>query len=66
MTLPVSQYSVLDADKVERIGEDTFRVQTTTVSFFGVNMTPVMTLRVKPHSTGCEVRMLDCKVCLCI
>lgn len=62
MTLPVSQYSVLDADKVERLDEDTFRVQTSRVKFFGVEMTPIMTLTVKPHSTGCEITMLDCTV----
>jgi len=60
MTLPVSQYSVLDADKVERLDDSTFRVQTSTVNFFGIKLTPVMKLSVRPHSTGCEVQMLDC------
>lgn len=62
MTLPVSQYSVLDADKVERLDDTTFKVTTSTVKFFGIKMTPVMTLTVKPHDTGCEVQMLDCTV----
>eukprot|EP00210_Caulerpa_lentillifera_P005455 g5216.t1 len=60
MTLPVSQYSVLDAEKVERISEDHFRVRTGALKFLGTTLTPVMTLSVKPHETGCEVTLLQC------
>ena len=62
MTLPVSQYSVLDAEKVERLDENTFKVQTSTVSLFRIKMTPVMILTVTPHDSGCEVQLLKCTV----
>lgn len=62
MTLPVSQYSVLDAAKIERISDETFRVQIGEVSFLGTKVIPIMTLTVKPHDTGCEVTLLECLV----
>eukprot|EP00210_Caulerpa_lentillifera_P008012 g7651.t1 len=60
MTLPVSQYSVLDAEKVERISDEMFRVQIGAVSFLGTTLIPIMTLTVKPHDTGCEITLLEC------
>lgn len=62
MTLPVSQYSVLDAEKVERVSGDLFRVQTGALKFLRTTVTPVMMLTVKPHETGCEVTLLQCRV----
>ena len=35
MSLPASQYSTLDGEKVERIGDDTFRCTLANLDFFG-------------------------------
>ncbi|GAU34342.1 hypothetical protein TSUD_20490 [Trifolium subterraneum] len=34
MSLPASQYSVLDAERIERVSEDTFRCYVYTIKFF--------------------------------
>lgn len=62
MTLPASQYSVLDGAKVERLTDDTFRVHVTSFSFFGFRVEPVLTLTVQPTDTGCCIEMLACKL----
>lgn len=62
MTLPASQYSVLDAKKVERLDEDTFRCYVGGISFFSFVVEPVLTLKVETKALGCDISMLACKL----
>lgn len=62
MQLPASQYSVLDAQRVERLDADTFRCFVSGISFFWFRVEPVLTLRVVPHACGCDISMLACKL----
>jgi hypothetical protein len=62
MTLPASQYSVLDGAKVERLTDDTFRVHVAEFSFFNFQVEPVLTLTVQPTDVGCRIEMLACKL----
>jgi hypothetical protein len=62
MALPASQYSVLDGSKVERLGEDTFRVYVAPFTFFAFEVQPVLTLQVQAHDAGCTIAMLACKL----
>jgi hypothetical protein len=62
MTLPASQYSVLDGAKVERLTDDTFRVNVAGFSFFSFQIEPVLTVCVQPTNTGCRIELLACKL----
>lgn len=62
MTLPASQYSVLDGAKVERLTDDTFRVNVSGFSFFSFEIEPIVTVSVQPTDTGCRIEMLACKL----
>lgn len=62
MALPASQYSVLDARRVERINEDTFVCYVGHVQFFQFNVEPVLTLRVVVVPMGCEIHLLSCRI----
>ena len=62
MALPASQYSVLDARKVERQDEDTFVCYVGQVQFFQFVVEPVLTLRVVVVPMGCEINLLSCKI----
>lgn len=62
MTLPSSQYSVLDGNKVERFGDDTFRVSVAPFRFFSFEVQPVLTLQVQGTLRGCIISMLACKL----
>lgn len=62
MALPASQYSVLDADKIERLDGETFRCHVGGIKFFNFCLEPVLTLRVQPHPKGCDISMLACKL----
>ena len=62
MALPASQYSVLDGAKVERLTDDTFRVNVTAFSFFSFEIEPVLTVSVQPTEAGCRIEMLACKL----
>lgn len=59
MTLPASQYSVLDATRIERLDEDTFRCYVRGFSFLNFNVEPVLTLSVVVKERGPTVRLLD-------
>ena len=61
MALPASQYSTLDGERVERLGEDTFRVELSELSFLGFKLRPrlVARVRVREDGSGCEVRVED-------
>jgi hypothetical protein len=63
MALPASQYSVLDAKKIERIDDDTFRCHVGGFSFFNWQVEPVLTVSVIVEDRGPVVRLLATKVC---
>lgn len=59
MTLPASQYSVLDANRIERLDADTFRCYVEGLHFFKFHVEPVLTLSVIVGERGPTVRLLD-------
>ncbi|WOL05808.1 hypothetical protein Cni_G14539 [Canna indica] len=63
MSLPASQYSVLDAERIERIDENTFRCYVYRLKFFAFEVCPVLVVRVEEEPNGCCIRLLSCKVC---
>ena len=62
MALPASQYSVLDGAKVERLTDDTFRVNVSGFSFFSFEVEPILTVSVQPTDAGCRIELLACKL----
>ena len=64
MRLPASQYSVLDAQKVERLDEDTFRCHVGGLSFLGFTVKPVLTVSVIVKERGPIVKLLNTQVSL--
>lgn len=59
MTLPASQYSVLDAKRVERLDADTFKCYVGGVHFFSFHVEPVITVSVTVGERGPIVRLLS-------
>ena len=62
MALPVSQYSVLDARRIERLSETTFRCYVDGVRFFSVRVDPVVTVAVAASPAGPTVTLLDARL----
>jgi len=62
MTLPASQYSVLDAQRIERLDEDTFRCYVGGLKLFSLEVEPVITVSVTVQERGPTVRLLSTKV----
>jgi hypothetical protein len=62
MTLPASQYSVLDAKRIERIDDDTFRCYVGGIRFFNLAVEPVLTVSVTVTDKGPTVKLLSTKV----
>ncbi|KAG1667469.1 hypothetical protein FOA52_012224 [Chlamydomonas sp. UWO 241] len=64
MALPASQYSVLDARKIERIDDDTFRCFVGELRFGQWAMEPVLTCAVvvEPEAGGCTIKLLSCEL----
>ncbi|CAI5458172.1 unnamed protein product [Closterium sp. Yama58-4] len=59
MTLPASQYSVLDAERIERVDSSTFRCYAHRAQFFSVEICPVLLVRVDEEADGCTIRLLS-------
>jgi len=61
MALPASQYSTLDGESVERVSDDTFKVELSELAFLGLKLRPKLTakVRVREDGSGCEVRVED-------
>jgi len=59
MALPASQYSVLDAQKIERLDDDSFRCYVGGLKFFGLKLEPVLTVSVVVGSRGPTVNLLS-------
>ena len=66
MSLPASQYSVLDAERIERIDENTFRCYVYRLKFFGFEVCPVLLVRVDEEPDGCCIQLLSCTVRWCV
>lgn len=62
MSLPASQYSVLDAERIERVDENTFRCYIYTFKFFAFEVCPVLLVRVEEQPDGCCIKLLSCKL----
>jgi len=62
MSLPASQYSVLDAERIERIDDNTFRCYVYTFKFFNFEVCPVLLVRVEEQPNGCCIKLLSCKL----
>ncbi|KAL0907476.1 hypothetical protein M5K25_021890 [Dendrobium thyrsiflorum] len=62
MALPASQYSVLDAQRIERVDENTFRCYVYRIKFFTFEVCPVLVVRVEEEPYGCCIRLLSCKL----
>ena len=59
MTLPASQYSVLDAQRIERLDADTFRCYVGGLHFLNFHVEPVLTLSVVVEDRGPTVKLLS-------
>ncbi|KAH6824252.1 RAP release 2 [Perilla frutescens var. hirtella] len=62
MSLPASQYSVLDAERIERVDDNTFRCYVYRFKFFAFEVCPVLMVRVEEHPNGCCIKLLSCKL----
>jgi len=64
MSLPASQYSVLDARKIERVNDDTFKCYVGQLRMFSWSVEPVLTVSVtvEPEAQGCTIRLLSCEL----
>lgn len=62
MSLPASQYSVLDARKIERLGDDRFRCHVGRLAFLGFAVEPVLTVSVETGPMGCTIALLGCEL----
>jgi len=62
MSLPASQYSVLDAERIERVDDNTFRCYVYRFKFFAFEVCPVLLVRVEEQPNGCCIKLLSCKV----
>ncbi|CAN1149375.1 hypothetical protein LINPERHAP2_LOCUS16987 [Linum perenne] len=62
MSLPASQYSVLDAERIERVDDDTFRCYVYRFKFFNFEVCPVLLVKVEEQPNGCCIKLLSCKL----
>ncbi|KAI4352656.1 hypothetical protein L6164_006887 [Bauhinia variegata] len=62
MRLPASQYSVLDAERIERVNDNTFRCYVYRIKFFNFEVCPVLLVRVEEQPDGCCIKLLSCKL----
>lgn len=62
MSLPASQYSVLDAERIERVDENTFRCYIYSLKLFKFEIRPVLLVRVEEKPNGCCIRLLSCQL----
>jgi hypothetical protein len=62
MALPASQYSVLDARKIERLDETTFKCFVGRLAFFGFSVEPVITVSVVVEERGCTIKLLSAQL----
>ncbi|KAF5941588.1 hypothetical protein HYC85_019230 [Camellia sinensis] len=61
MSLPASQYSVLDTGSIERVDNSTFRCYVYNFKFFAFEVCPVLLVRVEEEPNGFCIKLLSCK-----
>lgn len=62
MSLPASQYSVLDAERIERVDDNSFKCYAHRLSFMSFEVCPVLLVKVEEKPDGCCIRLLGCQV----
>eukprot|EP00877_Chromochloris_zofingiensis_P014205 jgi/Chrzof1/9038/Cz03g33250.t1 len=62
MALPASQYSVLDARKIERIDDSTFKCYVGGMTILNFSVEPVITVSVVVEDKGCTIKLLSCQL----
>lgn len=62
MALPASQYSVLDARKIERLDDNTFRCYVGKLQFVSWEVEPVIEVQVAVQERGCVIKLLNCRL----
>ncbi|KAK7277262.1 hypothetical protein RIF29_18413 [Crotalaria pallida] len=62
MRLPASQYSVLDAERIERVNDNTFRCYVYRIKLFSFEVCPVLLVKVEEQPDGCCINLLSCKL----
>ncbi|KAL6007253.1 hypothetical protein ACLOJK_032749 [Asimina triloba] len=55
-------YSLMDAERVERVSEDTFRCYLSGLKVFTFEIVPVLLVKVEEEPDGCCIRLLSCKL----
>ncbi|XP_024543398.1 uncharacterized protein LOC9661684 [Selaginella moellendorffii] len=60
MSLPASQYSVLDAQRIERVDDNTFKCYVHKLKFFAFEVCPVLVVTVEEQPDGCIIKLLSC------
>ncbi|XP_066392106.1 uncharacterized protein [Miscanthus floridulus] len=56
------RYSVLDAERIERVDDSTFQCYVYRFHFFALEVCPVLLVRVDEEPDGCCIRLLSCKL----
>lgn len=64
MSSPASQYSVLDAERIERVDDNTFKCYVYRLKFFALEVCLVLLVRVEEQPDVCCINLLFCKVCV--
>eukprot|EP00232_Nephroselmis_pyriformis_P004733 CAMPEP_0182908804 /NCGR_PEP_ID=MMETSP0034_2-20130328/35400_1 /TAXON_ID=156128 /ORGANISM="Nephroselmis pyriformis, Strain CCMP717" /LENGTH=279 /DNA_ID=CAMNT_0025045001 /DNA_START=11 /DNA_END=850 /DNA_ORIENTATION=+ len=61
MALPASQYSVLDADQIVRVDDETFKCVVGEIKIFNLEVEPTVTVSVAvdPEGKGCTIQLLE-------
>ncbi|KAF5959912.1 hypothetical protein HYC85_001121 [Camellia sinensis] len=62
MSLPASQYSVLDARSIDRVDNGTFRCYVYNFKFFAFEVCPVLLVRVEEEPYGFCIKLLSCNL----
>ena len=62
MALPASQYSVLDAERIERLDDNSFRCYVGGLRLFSLVVEPVLTVSVVVGERGPTVKLLETRV----
>ncbi|XP_024375571.1 uncharacterized protein [Physcomitrium patens] len=60
MALPASQYSVLDAERIERVDDTMFKCYAHRFKFFNFEVGPVLLVKVDTQPDGCCIRLISC------
>lgn len=53
---------MLDAERIERVDDNTFRCYVYRIKFFSFEVCPVLLVRVEEEPKGCCIKLLSCKL----